>query len=100
MTAFVLAAALALTPAAADRFPPRCDPVVVVVQDISSAGLAYRDLCTVVINDQRWSPRLLCLIVFHEYGHLHGLDHSPRARSVMHYQVGPRTRTPRGCRGG
>lgn len=63
---------------------PACGQPQLQVQKMSAYdGLAYRDTCRVIISssaaDLYFSPRQYrCAVVFHEVGHLYGMNHSER----------------------
>jgi hypothetical protein len=51
--------------------------------------------CVIVIDTKQLTPAEECAVTMHEYGHLHGLEHSDDPRSVMH---SPLQVIPRPCR--
>lgn len=75
-------------------FPVDC-PVQIEVRRLPGMviGHAFRqgDYCRITLHPAaRWSWRILCTTVVHEYGHLAGREHSRNRRSVM-YPVVVRT---------
>lgn len=63
---------------------PACGQPQLSVQEMANYdGLAFRDTCRVIISsraaDLYFSPRQYrCAVVFHEVGHLYGMQHSKR----------------------